>query len=297
MPFKIRHHIKILNKTLKTAAVLAVTACLNFHVAHAEAGYEQASLRYEVQEPEKMGLTYDVYAGGFKALAATLDMDLDQKAYDMSLKASTQGMIGGLFPWEATYTTSGHADKGTPIPSMHTSRSSWKKDEKITEMRYGPQGKLLKTTTQEDNKTSVKSDFDPKLTENAVDMLTGVLQIFQHAGMTEKCEGSFPVFDGKRRFDITLQDAGVEHFEKSKYSSFTGDALRCTIKVKPVAGFKKKDANRGWLAVQAHTEARKKPPTIWLGKLNGTGPMIPVRMEIASSYGTVVAHLTGAAKK
>lgn len=297
MPVKTRHHIIILQKALKTAAIFAVATFLNLHAAHAQAGYEKASLRYEVQEPEKLGLTYDVYAGGFKALAATLDMDLDQKAYDMALTASTQGMIGGLFPWAATYKTSGHAEEGAPVPTMHTSRSSWKEDEKIIEMRYGPQGKLLKTTTQEDNKTSVKSDFDPKLTENAVDMLTGILQIFQQTGMTEKCEGSFPVFDGKRRFDITLQDAGVEHFEKSRYSSFTGDALRCTIKVKPVAGFRKKDEKRGWLAIQAHTEERKKPPTIWLGKLNATGPMVPVRMEIASSYGTVIAHLTGTTKK
>lgn len=285
---------KKMNKIFfKSLTCLALAAVIGLQAASAQAGFENVSLRSEIQAPKKMGLNYDVYAGGFKALAATLEMDIDPKAYDLSLKAKTQGTIGSLFPWEAVYETSGHAQKdGTPVPSKHTARSSWKKDEKVTEMQYAPDGTLMKSTTHEDNKTKVKNDFDPSLTENAVDMLTGALQMLKNSGQTDKCEGSFPVFDGKRRFNITLQDGGVEALEKTKYSAYHGEALRCTLKVEPVAGFKKKDKERGWMAVQAHTEARKKPPTLWLAKVAEKGPMVPVRMEIASAYGTVVAHLT-----
>ncbi|MBW7912014.1 MAG: DUF3108 domain-containing protein [Alphaproteobacteria bacterium] len=281
----------------KSLMSLSFAATLALQAVPASAGYEKASLRYEVEAPQKLGLNYDVYAGGFKALAATLAMDLDPKAYDMSLTAKTQGAIGSLFPWEATYETSGRAKDGAPVPTLHTARSSWKKDEKVTEMQFAPNGDVLKTTTHEDNKTKVKKDFDPKLTTDAVDMLTGALQMLQHSGQTSKCEGSFPVFDGKRRFNITLHDDGTEKLEKSKYSAFNGDALRCTLKVEPVAGFKKKDTERGWMAVQAHTEARKKPPTLWLAQMEQNGPMVPVRMEIASAYGSVVAHLTGLQNK
>lgn len=284
-------------RLVKSAAHAVFAALIAFMPQAAQAAYEKASLRYEVNEPEKLGLKYDVYAGGFKALNAELTMDLDPKAYDMALKAQTQGMIGNLFPWEATYATSGHAENGTPLTSMHTSRSSWKKNEKVTEMQYGPKGTLLKTTTREDNKTKVKKDFEPDMTRDAVDMLTGALQMMQNTGMTDQCAGSFPVFDGKRRFDIELKDDGKDTLAKSKYSAFRGEAIRCTVKVKPVAGFKKKDQNRGWLAVQNHTEERNKPPTIWFAKLEENGPMVPVRMEIASSYGSVVAHLTGAQKQ
>lgn len=281
----------------KSLMSLSFAAALALQGTAAYAGYEKASLRYDVEAPKKLGLNYDVYAGGFKALAATLDMDLDPKAYDMSLKAKTQGTIGSLFPWEGTYATSGVAKNGTPVPTMHTARSSWKKDEKVTEMQYAPNGNLLKTTTHEDNKTKVKKDFDPKLTTDAVDMLTGALQMLQHSGQTSKCAGSFPVFDGKRRFNITLHDDGTETLAKSRYSAFDGEALRCTLKVEPVAGFKKKDNQRGWMAVQNHTEARKKLPTLWLAQLEEKGPMVPVRMEIASAYGSVVAHLTGLQNK
>lgn len=281
----------------KSLICLPFVAALSWQALPAHAGFEKASLRHEIEAPKKLGLSYDVYAGGFKALAATLDMDLDPKAYDMSLKARTQGTIGSLFPWEATYVTSGLAREGAPMPTLHTARSSWKKDEKVTEMQFAPNGGLLKTTTHENNKTRVKKDFDPKLTTDAVDMLTGALQMFRHTGQTSKCEGSFPVFDGKRRFNITLSDDGTETLQKSRYSTFRGEALRCTLKVEPVAGFKKDDARRGWMAVQAHTEARRKPPTLWLAQIEENGPMVPVRMEIASSYGSVIAHLTGMQNK
>lgn len=255
-----------------------------------------ASLRYDVKEHRKLELAYDVYAGGFKALRADLEMDLGKKAYDMELQASTQGFIGDLFPWSATYSTSGHAEKGQLVPSLHTSKSEWRKKTKLTELSYDPKGHVLKSTTQDGTKTTVSRDIKRELADNAVDMLTGTLLMMQSAKNTEKCAGTFPVFDGKRRFNITLKDEGVATIAKSTYSKFSGPALKCTVKVEPVAGFKDKDKKRGWMAVQNHTEEHNRKPTLWLASLEKGGPVVPVRMEIGSDYGTVVAHLTGADK-
>ena len=46
------------------------------------------------------------------------------------------------------------------------------------------------------------------------------------------------------------------------------------------------------MAVQEHTRDRNKLPTIWLAKVGNNGLMTPVRMEIASDFGTVIAHLS-----
>ena len=251
------------------------------------------SLRYVVDGEHKLALKYDVYAGGFKALNASLVMDLDKKAYDMKLKAETEGFIGSLFPWKASYNTSGHAEKGLLIPTVYTERSAWRDNEKITEMDYGPNGKVLKSTTQDGDKTTVDRDIDEVLSANTLDLLTGTLVMLQSAKNTNKCTGKFPVFDGKRRFNITLKDDGTEVLAPSSYSKFEGTAMRCTLTVEPVAGFQPKDQKRGWMAVQNHTEARNKLPTIWLARMKDSGQVVPVRMEIASAYGSVVAHLSG----
>lgn len=262
----------------------------------AYAGYENASVRYnEPIQSKKMALQYDVYAGGFKALNAQLSLDLDKKAYDMELSAETEGFIGTLFPWKGDYSTSGHAEKGSLIPSIYTATSTWRSKSNTTEMSYDPNGKLLKTTQQDGNKTTVNRDIDEGLSRDAVDMLTGALMMFQNTKNKQTCKGSFPVFDGKRRFNIVLKDDGKELISKNKYSTFSGEALRCTVKVEPVAGFKEKDKSRGWMAIQTHTEKHHKAPTIWLAKLENKGPIVPVRMEIASDYGSVVAHLSNKA--
>ncbi|MBI3441854.1 MAG: DUF3108 domain-containing protein [Proteobacteria bacterium] len=247
---------------------------------------------YSIDQQRKLSLKYDVYAGGFKALNASLVMDLDKKAYDMDLQAETQGFIGSLFPWKGSYSTSGHAEKGELIPTVYTERNTWRQSVKTTEMSYAPNGKMLKTTVQNNGRTTVDRNINETLAANTLDVLTGVLVMFQNVKSTHKCEGKFPVFDGKRRFNISVSDDGTEVLPKSDYSSFSGEALRCTLKVEPVAGFAAKDQKRGWMAVQNHTEAHHKLPTIWLARFKKSNEIIPVRMEIASDYGSVVAHLS-----
>lgn len=256
-------------------------------------GLYEASINYKMDQDRKLVLHYDVYAGGFKALNASVSMDLDKHAYDMKLQAETDGFIGKLFPWNASYNTSGHAERGKLIPSIYTERSAWRGNEKVTEMDYGPNGKVLKSTTQEGNKTTVDRDINQKLSANSLDLLSGTLAMLQSAKNTNKCAGKFPVFDGKRRFNIVLKDDGMEVLPPSRYSKFSGKALRCTLTVEPVAGFGPKDQKRGWMAVQNHTEAHHMLPTIWLARIPGSGQMVPVRMQIASEYGSVVAHLSG----
>lgn len=247
---------------------------------------------YTAKHQRTLSLNYDVYAGGFKALSAQLVMDLDKKAYDMKLQVQTQGFIGSLFPWKTSLNTAGHARKGTLIPTVYTERSTWRKGVKVTEMNYAPDGKVLKMTVQDNGKTTVNRDIDQVLADNAMDVLTGTLVMLQNVKNTKKCEGKFPVFDGKRRFNITLKDDGTQVIAPNSYSSFSGEALRCTLKVEPMAGFVAKDQKRGWMAVQNHTEERHKLPTLWLASIKGSHQVVPVRMEIASEYGSVVAHLT-----
>ena len=289
-----------MGKTIRKSSLvlLAMTVAAYAAIPLAQASYDKypdlsaSSLRYKVKTKHKLDLHYSVYAGGFEALHASLVMNLDKKAYGLKVIATTEGLIGDLFPWRASYITTGHTQDGRLVPAVYTARSTWRKNEKITEMDYGPGGRILKSTTQDGEKTTVKRDFKAELTRHTLDMLTGVLAMLQSVKNTSNCAGAFPVFDGKRRFNIVLKNDGQEMLTPSSYSDYKGMALRCTLTVQPVAGFSKEDQKRGWLAVQHHTEARHMLPTLWLGRLKGTGQVVPVKMEIASEFGAVVADLS-----
>lgn len=238
-------------------------------------------------------LSYEIYAGGFQALKGDLNFDKKSGKYDIQMDVVTQNFIGKLFPWSGHYESTGSVSSGNLSPTLHQSKSIWKSSTKIMKMEYSG-GKLVKSTTEQNGATTVADSFTSEMTSGTVDMLTATLMMLNAVDAHDACKGSFPVFDGKRRFNITLNDGGTATINKSKYSIFEGEAMRCTLKVEPVAGFKKKDMKRGWMAVQAHTEAHAKPPTIWFARLEPNGPMLPVRMEINSDYGAVIAHLKSA---
>lgn len=287
-------------KTARFSLLIPVFSCLVLLAAgaasHAEetvAIPEKPKLPvYAVQKANKRDLVYNIYAGGFEAMDAGLVLDLAPDHYDVALTAKTKGFIGTVFPWSGEYKTSGHAaPHASALPTRTLSKSVWRNNMKTTEMDYAPDGTLKKSTQVENGQSTVTRDFAPELAKDAVDMLTATLMMIETVEASDACKGSFPVFDGKRRFNITLQDAGTTTIKESKYSIFAGEAIRCTLKVEPVAGFRKKDMKRGWMAVQNHTEGYKKPPTLWFARQTDGGPVIPVRMEIASEYGAVIAHL------
>ena len=244
-------------------------------------------------EQQSTQLNYDVYAGGMHALEAELEIDKNKSDYTIRLTAKTHGFIGGLFPWKADYKTDGIIKDDKLIPKNYVSKSSWKDKLKQTELKYSNNGDLLEKIVTKKNKTSKNSNIDKNLTSDSVDMLTAAVSLLNKTAKQEdKCDGSVAAFDGKRKFNIVFKNAGIANIAKSKYSVYQGKALKCTITVEPVAGFRKKDKKKGWMAIQNHTMERKKLPTIWVANINGSDEMVLVRMEIASSYGTVIAHLT-----
>ena len=249
------------------------------------------------QGRKNLDLDYDVYAGGFHALTASLAMGLGKADYEIELEAKTQGFIGSLFPWKAHYETNGKTDGKRYRPALHQSESTWKKSVTSVEMTYDKRGVFTSKKELENNKPKAQPrDAAVKsltIASDAVDILTGTMQILQNVNLTDGCNSKAQVFDGKRRFNIIFKDMGIDTLRKNRYSRFQGEARKCNIIVEPVAGFKDKDKKRGWMAVQEHTLERDRLPTIWLAPLYQKGPIVPVRMEIASEYGSVVAHLSG----
>ncbi len=238
-------------------------------------------------------LAYEVYAAGFEALDATLEFGTDTKNYNVKVTAVTKGLIGRLFPWRTAAQTTGDVDaKGGLIPRKHVEGSQWRKHIYTELIEYDAAG-VLQTRRLTDNGALMNSQpTDPKLAAGAGDILTATLGLLQHTTKMNACKGSYTVYDGRRRYDVTLADAGAAVLPKSRYSIFQGKTTRCTVKLVPVAGFTQSDKKRGWWAIQSYTEARGKPPTIWVAKA-ANGMDVIVRMEINSAYGAAVANLIG----
>jgi hypothetical protein len=234
-------------------------------------------------------LTYNVYAGGFQAMEAKLSFSGVKKTYEIKFDATTKGTIGKLFPWRGIYETEGLTGAKT-TPRSAEAISVWDGESKKVEMRYDSKGNII---SRKINGKSEKLQNRTELSKDTVDMLTATLIMLQSVEKKSTCNGKVPVFDGKRRFNINFKEDGKITVKPSKYSIFSGEAMRCVVTVEPVAGFRERDKKRGWLAVQEHSKSNKALPTLFVARRSKHEPYVPVRMEIKSSYGAVIAHLTG----
>jgi len=246
----------------------------------------------EVRNDHHYILKYDVYAGGFHALKAQYESTQTEGNYSLNIKTATNGFIGNLFPWSGAYETKGLVDKDNQFtPTSHTSTSMWQGQSKEKSLAF-KDGKIISFTDTEGKKSHTYDKLKTDLTSDAQDLLTASLTAFNGLEPEQGCKSSGIAFDGKRKFKVKLTDGETVSLRKSKYSSFAGDALKCTLQVEALAGFKDKDQKRGWMLIQNHTEEHGKKPSVWFSQLQENGPMVPVRMQIASRYGTVIAHLT-----
>jgi hypothetical protein len=84
-----------------------------------------------------------------------------------------------------------------------------------------------------------------ELATGAVDPLGGLVAIaFTPVGQGEEpCRRTVPVLDGRRRFDLVMEPDGKEDVRKTGPGRFDGEAYRCRLMQKKVAGYKEK--NRG----------------------------------------------------
>ena len=117
---------------------------------------------------------------------------------------------------------------------------------------------------------------------NTVDPFTPIFEIGRDLNQTKRCEGSYRVFDGIRRYDLTIMDGGVSELTSDDAADFQGLAHRCDITLTRIGGFSTKKG----LFKFGESEISR---TLYLGEIRGH--WVPVRFEISAPLGTAVARL------
>ena len=130
----------------------------------------------------KQQMHYDVYAGGFHAVEASLDVDLEKKTnYMLRLGANTRGFLAKLAPWKGVFQTKGWYDakKDFPQPQLHFSDTTWKEDKELTEFEYNKDGSFKEYRVSENGKRKDEPQ-EPELSHDTTDVLTATLKVMNH---------------------------------------------------------------------------------------------------------------------
>jgi hypothetical protein len=236
-------------------------------------------------------LRYEVYGGGIKALTADLNVTRpDSESYRVAVASQTSGLARFLSKWHGTMKTQGaEAPDGTEKPATHEAVSVWTDNTQIKRIAYDQKGHLKDVSIIDGGQETAPAAAS-QLADQTVDLLTATLQLMDTVTENGTCNSSSEVFDGKRRFRLEFSQAGTENLKASRYNMYEGPAVRCEIKVVPLAGdwYEKL---KGWMAFSEYGQEAGTLPVVWLAPVTPGGPAVPVKLSAKTRYGTFLAHL------
>ncbi len=236
---------------------------------------------------EPLSATYEVYFGGFHVLDAVAVWDRIPGGYRIAGEAETQGMIGWLHPWKGVTESQGRIAAGKVIPQSHQNRGTSEAGERIVALNYNPQGDIAEALVQPERDWEEHHPLPSDAGVGTLDPLSVIAGMSELLESDGTCEGSFPVFDGRRRYDVFISDAGAAKLEATDYSVFAGEARACRLDYQLLGGHR---IERNKYAATARERI------IWIAQPQEGAPLIPVRLQIETAYGTVMGHLTGFAQ-
>jgi len=127
---------------------------------------------------------------------------------------------------------------------------------------------------------STPPESSPALpTRDAVDPLTAYFLVERQLGRDGDCAMKVPVFDGHNRYNLVFSDAGEQTLSPSGGQKYSGSAKACRMQREAVAGYPNGENDM------------PRQGTIWYARLVPGDLMLPVRLKMATSIGTMDGYL------
>ncbi len=228
--------------------------------------------------PPPITLRYDVRYGPLTIMSFDTTVDVADRTYRSTTRMQTEGVVELVYPWKAEAVSDGVRDGTTLTPKRHTSDGMYRGTHRRVRIDYADDGAVVSTIEpppEEDARDRVPAD----LQRATMDPLTASLA----AAGRQPCGGTLPVFDGRRRYDMRLEDKGPAEVEPARRGIYAGPARRCRATIIPYSGF--------WRSEPTESEAPTTLDYFIATPRPDVGPL-PVYLELAGARGTLRIHLT-----
>ncbi|MCR9218807.1 MAG: DUF3108 domain-containing protein [Alphaproteobacteria bacterium] len=236
-------------------------------------------------------LEYEGYFGGLHIGSARAVLERRGGEYRVSAEARARGLLEWFSQWRGRAETRGRLvdaadvrDFAEPKPDLHRNRGEWRGDPRWSILTYDADGRVSAQdgSPPDPNELTPIPDGSTRDTIDPISAIVAMAEVMQDGGL---CEADLQLFDGRRRYDLTVRDGGVREFAPNDYTIFEGEARGCKLEIERIGGFR---IERSKYAETARDR------TVWVGRPIPGGPPVPVRVEIETAYGAAVVHLVGA---
>jgi len=232
-------------------------------------------------------LGFDAYGGGLFLVHGEMTLDLDAHAYSVALEARGGRLVDFLTRWSYSARGEGTVGPDGIHPRRFLGERHLRGRTDVVELRHQPSGAIAVTyrPASED-----LGKVPAELRRDALDPVATAVAVLAAARTEGGCAGTWPVYDGRRRYDLVAVARGPDAIRPGGYSIFAGPAQRCAVTMRPVAGF-----DPAWKGTILR-EGVERTADVWFGPLGPDRSLVPVRIQVDLDWGSLVLHLVSVAE-
>ena len=227
---------------------------------------------------ERFNLDYQIYFGGLNVIKVGVELGLGTDGYDIQARTETVGLTGYFAPWRSTASSRGEIDDGRIEPLQHRVDAQFRGRQRRIAIDF-TDGEVTNLVLEPPARQDPREEIPPALRRGAVDPASALLTLVHVMGEGKGCTGRFPVFDGRRRYDVVVVERGAETLAPNNYSAFQGAATRCDFHVEP-------------LVANGDQKRRFRSGRAWFAEVLPGKPVVPVRLEVDGDYVQTLVHLS-----
>jgi hypothetical protein len=234
------------------------------------------------EQPASLKLQYTGYLVDSPVLDARIEVARPPEGgpYRMSLSTGLIGALGDMVPFHFKASSLGRDEEVGLQPSSYRSETSIYDNRQSVALSYGPDGNVTLTDdppTEEGQEAVAQGGL-----AGTIDPLTAALAIVVKVSERGSCTGKFRIFDGARRYALSLSP-GPEGVATPRLPvAPKAKAMACDAAVDLVSGFPQYAINAGMYPTTAR---------FWLARgIAGSAPVL-LRLEAESGLGQMHVDL------
>lgn len=256
-------------------SILMITATMALLFAQQTARADQLSI----------AANYQLNLSGIRFAKVDMNTVVDNGTYVITVNARNSG-FGKLFRFAGTTQSSGQFSNRQTVPlrysvDYHVSKKQQKISMSFVD-RKATNLSILRPLDAKEQRIPVTED----LLQNVFDPVSAfVFPMPQALNGVSACNRTTSVYDGRYRFDLTMNFMRVESRPSLEHPGQATSIFVCSMKYTPIAGHK------GNHAYKFHDWANRDGVEVWLMPLQGADVLLPYRGVFPTPVGRAIFNL------
>lgn len=204
--------------------------------------------------------------------------------YHLMGQGRTRGILELFFPWQGRARTEGLLSGRTRLPLVHQHEGIWKEKTRWTRVEWD--GTAAPRTEARPPPDPEKVTPVPEAsTVGTSDPFTALLSILDRLPATGRCDAEASVWDGRRRYNLSVSHLGEKTLVADRPWAYEGPAIGCALSYERIGGFWRERPD--WRDPDEDAPGRR---VVWVAEI-APERWVVVRAEMETRYGTVVGRL------